>query len=149
MSESLSRPSDALAAREAADAALTQLLIGLGSVALLVAGVAVANIMVMSVLERRMEIGVRRSLGATRAHIRRQFLVESAVLSTAGGILGVALGASISAGFSAVRGTPFVLPIEAVAGGLVAAFVVGIVAGLYPASRAARTPPSLAVRGTQ
>lgn len=145
----ITRPSDALAAREAAESALTQLLIGLGSVALVVGGVAVANIMVMSVLERRMEIGVRRSLGATRAHIRGQFLVEAGLLAGAGGVLGVVVGAAIVLVAAGVRGTAAVLPWEAVAGGLAAALVVGILAGLHPAGRAARIPPSAAVRAGQ
>ncbi len=145
----ITRPSDALAAREAADAALTQLLIGLGSVALLVGGVAIANIMVMSVLERRMEIGVRRSLGATRRHIRLQFMTEAVLVAGLGGVAGAILGAGISLGFSRARDLPFSLPPEALLGAVVVALVIGIVAGLYPAARAARIPPSQAVRGTR
>ena len=94
----VSRPSDALEAQEAADAAFTNLLLGLGSVALLVGGVAIANVMVMSVLERRMEIGVRRSIGATRREIRYQFLLESIVLSGIGGLVGVVLGTGVTLG---------------------------------------------------
>lgn len=145
----ITRPSDALAAREAADTALTQLLIGLGSVALVVGGVAVANIMVMSVLERRMEIGVRRALGATRGHIRRQFLVEAALIAVSGGVAGVTLGAAVVFGFAEVRETALVLPLWSVGAAMAAAVVVGLVAGLYPAGRAARIPPSAAVRGAE
>ncbi len=145
----ITRPSDALAAREAADAALTQLLIGLGSVALLVGGVAIANIMVMSVLERRMEIGVRRSLGATRRHIRLQFLMEAVLVAGLGGVTGAVFGGAISLGFSRARGLPFSLPPEALLGAVAVAVLIGIVAGLYPAARAARIPPSQAVRGTR
>jgi putative ABC transport system permease protein len=145
----ITRPADALAAREAADAALTQLLIALGSVALLVGGVAIANVMVMSVLERRMEIGVRRALGATRGHVRRQFLLEAVILAGLGGVVGVGLGATITVGFVTVRELPLALPVEALAGAIAAALLIGAIAGLYPASRAARVPPSQAVRGSQ
>lgn len=145
----ITRPADALAAREAADAALTQLLIALGSVALLVGGVAIANVMVMSVLERRMEIGVRRALGATRGHVRRQFLLEAVILAGLGGIVGVGLGSVITVGFVTVRDLPLALPIEALAAAVGAALLIGAVAGLYPAARAARIPPSQAVRGSQ
>ena len=145
----ITRPADALAAREAADAALTQLLIALGSVALLVGGVAIANVMVMSVLERRMEIGVRRALGATRGHVRRQFLLEAVILAGIGGLVGVALGAGITAGYALVEDLPVALPVEALGAAVLAALLIGAVAGLYPAARAARIPPSQAVRGTE
>ena len=143
----ITRPADALAARDAADAALTQLLVALGSVALVVGGVAIANVMVMSVLERRREIGVRRALGATRGHIRRQFLVEAMVLGVAGGLAGVALGAVIAAGIAVGRDLPIVLPLWAMGAALGAAVLVGVAAGLYPAGRAGKIPPSEAVRG--
>lgn len=145
----ITRPADALAAREAADAALTQLLVALGSVALLVGGVAIANVMVMSVLERRMEIGVRRALGATRGHIRRQFLLEAVILAGLGGLVGVGLGSVITLGFVTVRELPLALPLEALGAAVVAALLIGAIAGLYPAARAARVPPSQAVRGSQ
>jgi putative ABC transport system permease protein len=145
----VTRPSDALAAREAADAALTQLLVGLGSVALLVGGVAIANIMVMSVLERRMEIGVRRALGATRAHILRQFLLEAVVLAGLGGLAGALLGAGISIGFAELRNLPVSLPPEALVAAVGVALLIGAIAGLYPAVRAARVPPSEAVRSAE
>jgi putative ABC transport system permease protein len=145
----VTRPSDALAAREAADAALTQLLIGLGSVALLVGGVAIANIMVMSVLERRMEIGVRRALGATRSHILRQFLLEAVVLAGFGGLAGALLGAVITVGFAELRDLPVALPVEAPIAAVGVALLIGAIAGLYPAIRAARVPPSEAVRSAE
>ena len=142
----VSRPSDALDARRAADEALTNLLIGLGAVALLVAGVAIANIMVISVLERRMEIGVRRAIGATRGHIRIQFLIESMLLAGIGGVLGIALGAAITVGYAASRDLTVAVPPQGLALSVLAALAIGAVAGLYPAIRASRIPPAEAVR---
>ncbi len=142
----VSRPSDALDARRAADEALTNLLIGLGAVALLVAGVAIANIMVISVLERRMEIGVRRAIGATRGHIRMQFLIESMLLSGIGGVLGIALGAAITIGYAASRDLTLAVPPQGLALSVLAALAIGAIAGLYPAIRASRIPPAEAVR---
>jgi putative ABC transport system permease protein len=145
---SVTRPSDALAAREAADAALTRLLIGLGSVALLVGGVAIANIMVMSVIERRMEVGVRRALGATRRHIRLQFLLESVLLAAIGGVLGTALGALITVGYAVSQDLAVAVPLDALGASIGAAMLIGALAGLYPATRAANIPPAQAVRST-
>ena len=142
----VTRPSDALLARRAANEALTQLLIGLGAVALLVAGVAIANVMVMSVLERRTEIGVRRALGATKRHIRLQFLFESILLAGIGGILGIALGGGITIAFAANRDLTLSVPPEGIALSIAAALAIGALAGLYPAWRAARIPPAEAVR---
>lgn len=142
----VTRPADALLARRAADQALTGLLIGLGAVALLVAGVAIANIMVMSVLERRTEIGVRRALGATRGHIRMQFLVESMLLALIGGVAGTVLGAAITAAFAANRGLTLDVPPAGIVASIGVALLVGALAGLYPARRAARIPPAEAVR---
>ncbi|CAN5478242.1 ABC transporter permease [soil metagenome] len=142
----VTRPADALLARRAADQALTGLLIGLGTVALLVAGVAIANIMVMSVLERRTEIGVRRALGATRGHIRMQFLVESMLLALIGGVAGTLLGSAITIAFAANRGLTLDVPPAGIAASIGVALLVGAIAGLYPARRAARTPPAEAVR---
>ena len=142
----VTRPSDALQARRAADEALTNLLIGLGAVALLVAGVAIANIMVMSVLERRTEIGVRRALGATKRHIRIQFLFESVLLSGIGGVVGTALGAGITVAYAANRDLTVAVPPQGIAFSIGAALVVGAIAGLYPAWRASRIPPAEAVR---
>jgi putative ABC transport system permease protein len=142
----VTRPSDALAAKAEADETLTALLLGLGGVALLVGGVGIANVMVISVLERRAEIGVRRALGATRAHVRTQFLVESVMLAGLGGALGVALGAAMTAVYADVRGWRLAIPLAGLAGGVAASLVVGGLAGLYPASRASRLPPADAVR---
>lgn len=142
----VSRPSDALEARAATDTAFTTLLLGLGGVALLVGGVGIANVMVIAVLERRTEIGVRRALGATRRHIRLQFLVEALVQSGSGGIVGVLLGTLVTGSYAASMGWPVVLPMSGLAGGVLAALTVGGLAGLYPARRAARLQPAEAVR---
>jgi putative ABC transport system permease protein len=141
----VSRPSDVLAARRAADATLNGLLLGLGAVALLVGGVGVANTMVISVLERRAEIGLRRSLGATRGQIRVQFLAESLLLSTLGGVGGVLLGIAVTTGYAAYQAWPSVVPAWATAGALAATVLIGGVAGLYPAIRAARLSPTEAL----
>jgi len=141
----VSRPSDALVAQRAADRAFTGLLLGLGAVALLVGGVGVANTMVISVLERRAEIGLRRSLGATRGHIRIQFLAESLLLSAIGGAGGVALALVVTGLYATTQGWPAVVPPWATAGGLAATLVIGAVAGLYPSIRAARLAPTEAL----
>jgi putative ABC transport system permease protein len=143
----VSRPSDALAAKRAATAAFTGLLLGLGAVALLVGGVGVANTMVISVLERRSEIGLRRSLGATRGNIRTQFLAESLLLSALGGVGGVLLGVAVTTAYATVRDWPAVVPAWATAGALGATLMIGAAAGLYPAIRAARLSPTTALAG--
>ncbi|MFF3783059.1 ABC transporter permease [Streptomyces sp. NPDC001933] len=144
----VSRPSDALAAKAATDEGLTNLMLGLGAVALLVGGVGVANTMVISVLERRQEIGLRRSLGATRSAIRLQFLTESLLLSALGGATGALLGAAATYGFARVQGWTAVVPPWSLAGGLAATLLIGVVAGLYPAIRASRLHPTVALNAT-
>ncbi|MEU5399332.1 ABC transporter permease [Streptomyces sp. NPDC005963] len=141
----VSRPSDALAAEQAAGKAFTGLLLGLGGVALLVGGVGVANTMVISVLERRAEIGLRRSLGATRGQVRTQFLAESLLLSALGGAGGAVLGSAVTAGFAHYQGWPVVVPAWALLGGMGATLAIGAVAGLYPAVRASRLSPTEAL----
>jgi putative ABC transport system permease protein len=141
----VSRPSDALPARRAANATFTALLLGLGAVALLVGGIGVANTMVISVLERRAEIGLRRSLGATRGQVRTQFVTESLLLSLLGGVGGVLLGFLVTSLYSATQHWPAVVPPWALAGGVAATVLIGALAGLYPAVRAARLAPTEAL----
>jgi putative ABC transport system permease protein len=143
---SVARPSDALEARDAAERAFTSLLVGLGAVALLVGGIGIANVMVIGVLERRSEIGLRRALGATKRHVRAQFLTEALILSAIGGIAGAALGALVTVAFARAQDWAVVLPPIAIASGIGAAFLIGAVAGLYPAIRAARLSPTDALR---
>jgi putative ABC transport system permease protein len=142
----VSRPSDALEAQAAAEGAFTSLFLGLGAVALLVGAIGIANVMIISVLERRSEVGLRRALGARRRHIAVQFLGESFVLGVAGGVVGVALGISATGAYAAYEGLTLLVPTVAVAGGLAAACLLGAVAGLYPATRAARLTPTEALR---
>jgi putative ABC transport system permease protein len=144
----ISRPSSALQARADAQSTLTALFLGLGAVALLVGGVGIANVMVISVIERRPEVGLRRALGATRAHIAVQFLGESVLLSLLGGGAGIALGATATAGYASLEGWSVVVPGLSVAGGVVIALLLGALAGLYPAARAARLAPAAALRST-
>jgi len=141
----VSQPSSALVAQADAKAAFNTLFLGLGAVALLVGAIGVANIMVISVLERRSEIGLRRALGATRGHIRTQFLAEAIALSLLGGVAGVITGAAAVTIYAHGRGWATVIPTEAWAGGLAAALLIGALAGLLPAIRAARLSPTEAL----
>ena len=142
----VSQPSAALTARADAQGAFNGLFLGLGAVALLVGAVGVANIMVISVLERRSEIGLRRALGATRGQIRTQFLCEAILLALAGGAVGVAAGALATAVYASTKGWAIVVPTLAWAGGFGAALLIGALAGLLPALRAARLSPTEALR---
>jgi putative ABC transport system permease protein len=142
----VTRPSDALAARLAVSSSGTALFVGLGAIALLVGGIGVANVMVIAVLERRSEIGLRRALGATRGQVGAQFLVEALFLSLLGGTGGVLLGAAFTFSYAFVAGYQPLVPAIAGWGGLVAAILIGAIAGLYPALRAARLSPTDALR---
>jgi putative ABC transport system permease protein len=141
----VSQPSEALVAQADAQGAFNGLFLGLGAVALLVGAIGVANIMVISVLERRSEIGLRRALGATRNHIRVQFLSEAILLALAGGAVGVVVGALATAIYARARDWATVIPPEAWGGGLAAAIIIGALAGLLPALRAARLSPTQAL----
>ncbi|WP_274555395.1 ABC transporter permease [Streptomyces spiramyceticus] len=145
---SVSQPSAALEARAATQSALNGLFLGLGAVALLVGGIGVANTMVISVLERRSEIGLRRALGATKGNIRLQFLAEAILLAALGGVVGVALGVIATTVYAQVKDWATVVPPLAWGGGLLAAIAIGAVAGLLPALRAARMQPTEALRTT-
>ncbi len=142
---SVSQPSSALVAQADARSAFNGLFLGLGAVALLVGAVGVANIMIISVLERRSEIGLRRALGATRSHIRTQFLSEAVLLGVLGGVVGVALGAASTVVYAHTKHWATVIPTEAWAGGIAASLIIGAVAGLLPALRAARLSPTEAL----
>lgn len=140
------RPTKALEAQEAADDTLTSLFLGLGAVALLVGGVGIANVMVISVRERRGEIGLRRALGATRRHIAGQFFGEALLLATMGGIGGIVFGVAATVVYANIKGWTTLVPPVAVIGGITLALLIGGIAGLYPATRAARMSPTEALR---
>jgi putative ABC transport system permease protein len=142
----VSQPSDVLTARAAAAGAFNSLFLGLGLVALIVGAVGVANIMIISVLERRSEIGLRRALGATRAQIRTQFLAESILLALIGGAVGVLAGTVATAVYAASKGWAVVIPAQAWTGGIATAILIGAVAGLMPAVRASQMSPTAALR---
>jgi putative ABC transport system permease protein len=142
----VSQPSSALVARADAQGAFNDLFLGLAAVALLVGAVGVANIMIIGVLERRSEIGLRRALGATKGNIRMQFFSEAILLALLGGIVGVLAGILATAIFASTKGWAVVIPPLAWGGGLAAAIAIGAIAGLLPAIRAARMSPTEALR---
>jgi putative ABC transport system permease protein len=142
----VSQPSDVLTARAAAAGAFDSLFLGLGVVALIVGAVGVANIMIISVLERRSEIGLRRALGATKGQIRTQFLAESVLLAVIGGVVGVLAGMAATAVYATSKSWAVVIPVEAWSGGIVSAILIGAFAGLLPAVRASRMSPTVALR---
>lgn len=145
----VTRPSDVLEAKAAAAVAFTDLFLGLGAVALIVGGFGIANVMLMSVMERRGEIGLRRALGATRRHIGLQFVSEALALAVVGGILGVLLGAGLAVTYALSQDWMPIIPAVAVFGGIAAAVAIGAIAGFYPAMRAARLSPTDALRGAE
>lgn len=144
----VSRPSDALAARAAAASSATVLYLGLGATALLVGAIGIANVMVVAVLERRTEIGLRRALGATQAHVAAQFVTEALLLACIGGTTGVLLGTGATAVVALLRHWTLLIPATAIYGGLGSAICIGVIASLYPAARAARLTPTEALRAT-
>ena len=141
----VAQPSDALVAQADAKGALNSLFLGLGAVSLLVGAIGVGNVMLISVLERRSEIGLRRALGATKGHIRIQFLTEAMLLALLGGAVGVGLGAAATAVYAHTQHWATVIPPLAWAGGLASALAIGAIAGLLPAIRAARMSPTEAL----
>jgi putative ABC transport system permease protein len=141
----VAQPSDALVAQADAKGALNSLFLGLGAVSLLVGAIGVGNVMLISVLERRSEIGLRRALGATKGHIRIQFLTEAMLLALLGGAVGVGLGAAATAVYAYTQHWATVIPTLAWAGGLASALAIGALAGLLPAIRAARVSPTQAL----
>ena len=141
----VTRPSDALAAKRATESSFSVLFLALAGVALIIGGIGVANTMVVSVLERRSEIGLRRALGATRGQIRGQFLTESVLLATAGGLGGTTLGLLATLGYARWQDWPLVVPAEAALAGVGSAVVIGVLAGVYPCVRAARLTPTQAL----
>ena len=142
----VSRPSDALEARAAAEGTFTALFLGLGAVALMIGGVGIANVMIISVLERRREIGLRRAIGATRRHIGAQFIIEAAALAGVGGVAGAGLGTVATFAYAISQGWRTVVTAASLVGGTTAAVLIGVVAGAYPAWRAARLTPTEALR---
>jgi len=144
----VSRPSDLIEAQAAAESAFDALFLGLGAVALLVGGIGIANVMVIAVIERRGEIGLRRAIGATRAHIRHQFLTEALILAALGGAAGVAIGVGVTVAYATSQDWAVIIPPQATVGGFAAALAIGAIAGLYPAMRAAKLPPTEALRAT-
>jgi putative ABC transport system permease protein len=143
---SVANPTDVLVARAAASVAFESLFVALGAVALVVGGVGIANVMVIAVLERRSEIGLRRAIGATKRHIGLQFVSESALLALIGGSAGAVVGGFVTTVYAAARHWYAVIPPAALITAVVAAVAVGAIGGLYPAVRATRLPPSDALR---
>jgi putative ABC transport system permease protein len=144
----VSRPSDALTAQLEVKRSGASLFLGLGAIALLVGAIGIANVMVISVLERRTEIGLRRALGAARRHVAAQFITESLVLSALGGIAGILIGIGVTTAMSINRGWDTLIPLQSLWGGLLVSVGAGAIAGLYPALRAAQVPPTDALRTT-
>lgn len=141
----IDRPTDALTAQLAANDTLNRLLIGLAAVGLLVGGVGISNTMIIAVIERRQDIGLRRALGATRGNIATQFLAESALMSACGGLGGVLLGYAVTVFYSSLQHWGISLPLWVGATAVIVTAVIGAVAGLYPAVKASRESPTQAL----
>jgi putative ABC transport system permease protein len=120
--------------------------LGLASIALVVGGVVIMNIMLVSVTERTREIGVRKALGAKQRDVLMQFLIESASLALVGGAIGVLGGIAVGKLITIIVGFPTAVPLWAIFLGLVLAGAVGIFFGVYPASKAAKLDPVVALR---
>jgi putative ABC transport system permease protein len=144
----ITNPADALTARADATTAFSSLYLALGAVALLVGGIGIANVMIIAILERRGEIGLRRALGATPAQIAAQFVAEAALLSLTGGLAGALLGALATSLYASARGWPAATPTGDLLAAVAIAVAIGAIAGLYPAIKAARLSPSEALRAT-
>jgi putative ABC transport system permease protein len=143
---SITNPADALIARADASAAFQGLFLGLGSIALLVGAIGIANVMVIAVLERRGEIGLRRALGASRRHVGIQFIAEASLLAAAGGLAGAILGGFATTVYAAARHWSAVVPVYALLAAVAVALAIGAIAGVYPALRAASLAPAEALR---
>ena len=142
----VSRPSDLLMARSEAKGALTGLVLSLAGVALLVGGVGIANTMVVGVMERRGEIGLRRALGARGGQIAVQFLLEAVLMGFIGGIGGLIVGGLAVYGYALAQGWPVSVPFYTIVAGPSVSVLVAAVAGIYPALRAAGASPTDALR---
>ncbi|MFE4263602.1 ABC transporter permease [Streptomyces sp. NPDC056883] len=142
----VSRPSDLLPARSGTENDLTPLVLVLAGVAVLVGGIGISSTMVVGVMERRGEIGLRRALGARSGQISAQFLLEAVLVGFIGGTGGLLLGSLTVYGYALVQGRPAVIPFRILIAGPPVSVVVGALAGLHPALRAARTSPTEALR---
>jgi putative ABC transport system permease protein len=125
---------------------LTVLLAGVAAISLLVGGIGVMNIMLVSVTERIREIGLRKALGARPALIRRQFLIEASLLGLTGGLIGAAVGVAGAKILPSLISNPVALSMPAIFGSITVALAIGLVFGVYPASRAAQLAPIDALR---